>query len=36
MDGRVTGVVIDVRDNPGGIKDEGVKRATCSCHPERF
>lgn len=27
MDGRVTGVVIDVRDNPGGIKDEGVKCA---------
>ena len=27
MDGRVSGVVIDVRDNPGGIKDEGVKCA---------
>lgn len=27
MDGRVSGVVIDVRDNPGGIKNEGVKCA---------
>lgn len=27
MDGRVSGVVIDVRGNPGGIKNEGVKCA---------